>query len=214
MKSRKEKCRKPERDLMPITVDQFEEQFNKLQAAFGTVKPAKIFEEWFKEFEHEEYFVFLTAMKRSQYGQRFPTWEVFKAELRNSKGITVREAFVGCGQCNAGVVLFRDFNGVGQVSDQAGNCANCSEGKQPDMANVRRSKLHLDSMGNYRTQRAVRKDLEDGVRIEEPPESFSGSGKITDVVKDVFGVNDPAKERKRYGSIKREEERETTVYEI
>ena len=193
---------------MPITVDQFETQFNKLQAAFGTVKPAKIFEEWFKEFEKEDYFNFLTAMKRSQYGQRFPTWEVFKAELRNSQGVTVREAYAGCGHCNAGVVLFRDLNRNGQVSDQAGNCANCSEGKQQDMANVRRQKLHLDSMGNYRTQRALKKDLEDGVRVEEPHKSFSESGRVTDVVRDVFGSDDPDKERKRYGSIKREEERE------
>ena len=106
---------------MPITTEQFEEQFNKLQAAFGTVKPAKIFEEWFKEFENEDYFTFLAAMKRSQYGQRFPTWEVFKAELKNSRGATVTEVYAGCGQCNAGVVLFRDFNRNGHVSDQAGN---------------------------------------------------------------------------------------------
>jgi hypothetical protein len=193
---------------MPITVDQFEAQFNKLQAAFGTVKSPKIFEEWFKEFEHEDYFTFLTAMKRSQYGQRFPTWEVFKAELRNSQGVTVREAYAGCGHCNAGKVLFRDINRNGQVSDQAGNCANCSENKQPDMVNVRRNKLHLDSMGTYRTQRALKKDLEDGVRVEEPHKSFSESGEVADVVRDVFGSDDPDKERKRYGSIKREEERE------
>ena len=193
---------------MPITVDQFEAQFNKLQAAFGTVKPAKIFEEWFKEFEKEDYFTFIAAMKRSQYGQRFPTWEVFRAELKNSKGSTVQQVYAGCGHCNAGKVLFRDINRNGQVSDQAGNCANCSEDKQPDMANVRRNKLHLDSMGNYRTQRALKKDLEDGVRVEEPHKSFSESGRAADVVRDVFGSDDPDKERKRYGSIKREEERE------
>ena len=191
-----------------LEFEQFETQFNKLQAAFGTVKPAKILEEWFREFEKEDYFTFLNAMKRCQYGQRFPTWEVFRAELRNAQGVTVKEAFVGCGQCNAGVVLFRDFNRTGQVSDQAGNCANCSEGKQRDMANVRRQRLHVDSMGNYRTQRALKKDLADGVRIEELSKSFSGSGRVADVVRDVFGKDDPDKERKRYGSIKREEERE------
>jgi hypothetical protein len=31
---------------------------------------------------------------------------------------------------------------------------------------------------------------------------------VADVVRDVFGKDDPDKERKRYGSIKREEERE------
>jgi hypothetical protein len=76
------------------------------------------------------------------------------------------------------------------------------------MANVRRQRLHVDSMGNYRTQRALKKDLADGVRVEEPCESFSGSGRVADVVRDVFGSDDPDKERKRYGSIKREEERE------
>jgi len=194
---------------MPITVDQFEAQFNKLQAAFGTVKPAKIFEEWFREFEKEDYFTFLTAMKRSQYGQRFPTWEVFRAELKNSKGSTVQQVYAGCGHCNAGVVLFRDFNSNGQVSDQAGNCANCSEGKRQDMANVRREKLHLDSMGTYRTQRALKKDLEDGVRIEEPlVVSVSNSLPPKQIAQKIYGKADPAKERKRYGSLKREEERE------
>lgn len=193
---------------MPITTEQFETQFNKLQAAFGTVKPAKIFEEWFKEFEKEDYFTFLTAMKRSQYGQRFPTWEVFKAELKNAKGATVQQVYAGCGHCNAGVVLFRDFNSNGQVSDQAGNCANCSEGKQQDMVNVRRNKLHLDSTGTYRTQRALKKDLEDGMRVEEMNLKYANVRPPKQISQDIYGKADPAKERKRYGSLKREEERE------
>ena len=193
---------------MPITLDQFEEQFNKLQAAFGTVKPAKITEEWFKEFENEDYFTFLAAMKRSQYGQRFPTWEVFKAELKNSRGATVTEVYAGCGQCNAGVVLFRDFNRNGQVSDQAGNCANCSEDKHPDMANVRPDRLHIDSMGTLRTQRALKKDLADGMRVEEMKLKYANVRSPKQITQDVYGKADPEKERKRYGSLKREEERE------
>ncbi len=196
---------------MPITTEQFETQFNKLQASFGAVKPAKIFEEWFKEFEHEDYFTFLTAMQRSQYGQRFPTWEVFKAELRNARGVTVAEEFKGCGNCNAGVVLFRDFNQNGQVSDQAGNCANCCEGKRRDMANVHPDRLHIDSMGTLRTQRALKKDLEDGMRVEDPRVEIQYAPAPKKVVQEVFGKDDPVNERKRYGSLKREEEREARV---
>ena len=193
---------------MPITLDQFEEQFNKLQAAFGTVKPTKITEEWFKEFENEDYFTFLGAMKRSQYGQRFPTWEVFRAELKNAKGVTEKPAYVGCGQCSAGVVLFRDFNRYGQVSDQAGNCAICSEGKRPDMANVFPDRLHIDSMGTLRTQRALKKDLEDGMRVDEMKIKDANIRPPKQIAQDIYGKADLAKERRRYGSLKREEERE------
>ena len=193
---------------MPITLEQFETQFNKLQAAFATVKPAKITEEWFKEFEDEDYSTFVSAMKRSQYGQRFPTWEVFKAELKNSRGATVTEVYAGCGQCNAGVVLFRDFNRNGQVSDQAGNCANCSEDKHPDMANVHPDRLHIDSMGTLRTQRALKKDLADGMRVEEMRLKYANVRSPKQISQDVYGKADPEKERKRYGSLKREEERE------
>ena len=200
---------------MPITLDQFETQFNKLQASFGATKPAKIFEEWFKEFEHEDYFTFLKAIKRCQYGERFPTWAMFKAELRNAQGMTVAEEFKGCGQCSSGVVLFRDFNRYGQVSDQAGNCAICSEGKIRDMANVYPDRLHVDSMGTLRTQRALKKDIEDGMRVEEPISKTQHSPEPEAIVRDVFGKDDPEKERKRYGSIKREEEREAReIYEF
>ena len=197
---------------MPVTTEQFEEQFNKLQAAFGTVKPAKIFEEWFKEFENEDYFTFVSAMKRSQYGQRFPTWEVFKAELKNSQGVTAREVYVGCGQCNAGRVLFRDLNRNGQVSDQVANCADCSEGKIRDIANVFPDRLHIDSMGTLRTQRALKKDLADGMRVEEMKLKYANVRSPKQITQDVYGKADPEKERKRYGSLKREEEREAKEY--
>lgn len=196
---------------MPITLDQFETQFSKLQASFGTVKSARIVEEWFKEFENEDYFAFINAMKRSQYGQKFPTWEIFRAELRNAQGTTVAEEFKGCGQCHSGVVLFRDFNKGGGVSDQAGNCANCSEGRRRDMANVHPDRLHVDAVGTLRTQRALKKDQEDGWRIEEPKKRNNETGNVNEVVQSVYGKEDPANERKRYGSLKREEEREARL---
>ena len=191
-----------------ITLDQFEVQFNKLQAAFGTVKSAKIFEELYKEFEYEDYSVFLGAMKSCQYGDRFPTWDVFKQHLRNSRGVTVAEEFNGCGDCHTGVVLFRDINSNGQVSDQAANCAECSINKKKGMANVYPRRLHRDAVGVLRTQRALRQDVENGERIEEPKAKTEERVEVGQIVKEVYGSEDPDNERKRYGSLKREEERE------
>tara|TARA_R100001594_G_C3931338_1_gene238233 strand:+ start:41 stop:634 length:594 start_codon:yes stop_codon:yes gene_type:complete len=197
---------------MPITLDQFEVQFNKLQASFGTVKSAKIFEEWFKEFEDEEYYTFLKAIKRCQYGDKFPTWAVFKAELKNARGVSTTEHRTGCGLCHGGVVLFRDLNREGQVSDQASNCGNCSEGRIPDMANVHPDRLHVDAVGTLRTRRALAKDLKDGWRIEEPKNREEAQVvNVKEMVIERFGKEDPDNERKRYGSLKREEEREARL---
>ena len=196
---------------MPVTLDQFETQFNKLQAAFGAVKPAKILEQWYNEFSEEDYFTFITAMRRCQYGQKFPTWEMFKAELRNARGVEVREEFKGCGKCFGGVVLFRDVARNGKVSDQAGNCAKCSEGKRRDMASVHPDRLHIDAVDTLRTQRALKQDRADGQRIEEPRIREVEAPQPMELVKNIYGTADPANERKRYGSLKREEEREAKL---
>ena len=197
---------------MPITLDQFEVQFNKLQASFGTVKSAKIFEEWFKEFEDEEYYTFLKAIKQCQYGERFPTWAVFKAELKNAGGGGATQISKGCSMCYSGVVLFRDLNKNGQVSDQASNCGNCSEGRIRDMANVHPDRLHVDAVGTLRTQRALEMDRKNGWRIEEPKNHEEARVvNVNEMVIKQFGKEDPDNERKRYGSLKREEEREARL---
>tara|TARA_Y100000593_G_scaffold74079_1_gene136180 strand:- start:1116 stop:1715 length:600 start_codon:yes stop_codon:yes gene_type:complete len=192
-----------------ITEQQFEVQFNKLQAAFGVVKSAKIMDAWYDEFQGVDYSQFVSAMKTLQYGEKFPTWSVFKAELRNAQGMTTQEAFRGCGDCHSGVVLFRDVNKNGEVTDQASNCAECSQNKKKDMANVYPSKLHKDAVGILRTHRALKQERSKGVRIEEPAIDVSyEQPNIKQVVTKIYGSEDQANERKRYGSLKREEERE------
>jgi hypothetical protein len=193
---------------MPITIDQFETQFNKLQASFGSMKSPKILDQWYEEFNDLEYFPFLNAMKRLQYGQKFPTWEMFKAEYRNCLGVQVKTAYKGCDHCSGGVVLFRDIHPKSkQVSDQAANCSLCSLNRIRDMANVNPSQLFEDSMGTLRTRRALALDLENGVGIDSMPSSKPQN--INKIVQDVFGKDDPVQERQRYGSLKREELRET-----
>ena len=76
------------------------------------------------------------------------------------------------------------------------------------MANVYPRKLHRDAVGVLRTQRALRQDMENGERIEEPKENNLGRVEAGQIVKEVYGSEDPDNERKRYGSLKREEERE------
>lgn len=194
---------------MPIEIEQFETQFLKLQASFGTVKPAKIIEEWFKEFEDEDYFTFVKAIKKCQYGDRFPNWAVFKAELRNAQGMTGQEAFKGCGECHGGVVLFRDVNKNNEVTDQAANCAECSLNKTLGMANVFPKKLHKDDFDILRTRRALEKDVEKGARIANPKQVQPQNPIV--IAKKVFGADDPENEKKRYGSLKREEMREALL---
>lgn len=195
-----------------ITEQQFELQFGKLQAAFGVVKPAKIMDEWYDEFQDVDYSQFATAMKKLQYGERFPTWSVFKTELRNAQGMTTQEAFQGCGECHGGVVLFRDVNKNNEVTDQASNCAECSLNKKMDMANVFPSKLHKDAFGILRTHRAVQQERKKGVRVEEPAIDVSyEQPNVKQMVKSVYGSEDQANERKRYGSLKREEMREALL---
>lgn len=196
---------------MPIEIEQFETQFAKLQASFGTVKSAKIVEEWFKEFEDEDYFTFVKAIKKCQYGDRFPNWAVFRAELRNAQGVTVQEAFKGCGDCHSGVVLFRDVNKNGEVTDQAANCAECSQNKKLDMANVYPNKLHKDAFGILRTHRALEQERNKGVRIEEPKPTGYKQPNVKQMVTKVYGSEDQANEKKRYGSLKREEMREALL---
>lgn len=194
-----------------ITTQQFEFQFGKLQAAFGVVKPAKIMDEWYDEFQDVDYSQFATAMKKLQYGDRFPTWSVFKAELRNAQGMTVQEAFKGCGECHSGVVLFKDVNKNGEVTDQAANCAECSQNKKTDMANVYPNKLHKDAFGILRTHRALQQERKKGVRIEEPKPTGYKQSDVKQIITKVYGSEDQANEKKRYGSLKREEMREALL---
>ena len=191
-----------------LTLDQFEIQFNKLQASFGTIKPAKIMEQWYEEFSDLEYFPFVSAMKRLQYGDRFPNWDTFKSEYRNAVGSVSKEFYKGCQYCNNGIVLFSDINHKSkQVASQAGNCSLCSLGRIRDMANINPTHLITDSMGTNRTRRALAMDLESGMRVE-PARDSGCDNSPGQTVRNVFGKDDPDQERKRYGSLKREELRE------
>ena len=69
-------------------------------------------------------------------------------------------------------------------------------------------RLHIDSMGTLRTQRALKKDLADGMRVEEMKLKYANVRSPKQIAQDIYGKADPEKERKRYGSLKREEERE------
>ena len=79
------------------------------------------------------------------------------------------------------------------------------------MASVHPEKLHRDAVDTFRTQRALKQERADGVRIEEPRIQESETPKPMEMVRNIYGVDDPANERKRYGSLKREEEREANV---
>jgi hypothetical protein len=190
-----------------ITLEQFQTQFNRLQASFGLSKSNKIIDQWFGEFEKCEFVPFTRAMKNLQYGERFPNWKMLKEEYRNNAGEVDKQKYLGCELCRSGVVLFRGVDPrSGQVVDMAANCSICSNNRLMRMANIDPTRLTRDAMGTWRTPRAVEMDLADGMRVED---KYVGQVQPPmDVVKNVFGSADPARERKRYGSLKREEERE------
>jgi hypothetical protein len=203
---------------MPITLDQFTKQFEKLQASQGTTKSPRVLDQWFEEFQNCEYFPFVKAMKRLQYGQKFPNWEAFKAEYRNTQGIEANKPeYKGCEHCQKGMVMFRDIHlKSGLVSDQAANCSLCSQGRIRDMANKDPSKLVVDSMGTLRTKRALVMDLENGMRVDPPKQSTSERENIMTIVQGVgvdVGRDDSEKETVRRKSLHVESKRENLKQE-
>ena len=142
-----------------ITPEQFEIQFNKLQAAFSTSKSAKTMDRWFEEFEECELIPFQRAMRRCQYGDRFPTWEMFNQKYRDCLGAE-EKLDSGCGECVDGRVFFTDHviarkgfeNRV--ISELVANCV-CCHGKIPYLQNMDRRKLSMDVQGTYYTSRAL-----------------------------------------------------------
>jgi hypothetical protein len=144
-----------------ITPEQFETQFNKLQAAFSTSKPGKVMDQWFEEFEDCEWQPFQKAMRRCQYGDRFPTWDVFKQQYANCVGEKEKETYEGCGECVEGRVLYddyvqahEDFPSRKVMSSRVANCI-CSRNKIPYLINLDRRKLSMDTQGTYYTARAL-----------------------------------------------------------
>jgi hypothetical protein len=143
-----------------ITIEQFQTQFDKLQAAFGVTKSGKIAEQWFMEFEEFEFKPFVDACRRLQYSERFPTWDMMKQAYRNAVGQKSTEPHKGCDECENGTVLFRDYRKAHPdfdrrvLSDCAANCI-CSKNRVPYMFNLDRRKLSLDDQGTYWTARAL-----------------------------------------------------------
>jgi len=149
---------------MPIQVEQFEPQFDRLCAAFAVTKPEKIKTEWFKEFEGCDYFTFCKAVKLLQRGDRFPNWGVVwdtytpmvPQHMRKSE----RE---GCDNCEKGRVFYVDFilskpddpNSRVLSFSLVANCAICSKGLLTHLGDVNRAKLQMQDNGEYFTQRAL-----------------------------------------------------------
>lgn len=144
-----------------ITDEQFETQFNKLSAAFGTTKSEKIMDQWYQEFQECDFKPFVDAMKRCQYGDRFPTWDVFRTQYKNCLGEPeVVKDGVGCDFCHNGRVFFWDHRLVKHDSDErviaevAANCGACSRDKIRNMASVSTEQFYRDKSGDLWSPRA------------------------------------------------------------
>jgi len=141
---------------MPITLDQFTKQFEKLQASQGITKSPKILDRWFEEFQDLEYFPFVNAMKRLQYGEKFPNWDMFKSQYRNCIGVQKPIKRIGCKHCCGGWVYYRDYDTkANKVTDYAANCVLCSPGKSSDMKDINPHNLVKDESGQLITEKAL-----------------------------------------------------------
>ena len=143
-----------------ITHEQFTVQFDKLQAAFSTTKAPKVGDQWFEEFEDSEPHPFQQAMRRCQYGERFPTWDVFRTQYQNCLGVEEKLNYDGCGECHEGRVHYVDYVLAHKdfehrvIVDVVANCI-CRKGKITRLINLDRRLLAMDAKGTYYTKRAL-----------------------------------------------------------
>jgi len=145
-----------------ITEEQFQAQWEKLEASFGSTKPQKLMSRWYDEFHEEcDYGPFAEAMKRLQYGQKFPNFAMFKAEYRavSPEQKAKLDPSSNCKYCESGVIMYRKVNKGGYVRDNAANCGVCSRNRR-QMATVDPRLLDLDKFGFYRTKEALRLDMD------------------------------------------------------
>lgn len=195
---------------MPITIEQFEIQFNKLQGSFGYAKSAKIMEAWFEEFEYSDYQTFLATMKKLRYGEKFPTFAMFQSEYKKiladkNPGATTEKK--GCDYCHSGTVLYRDYVEEARgVRDLAGNCCVCNPDSQRRMADIDGRNLIRDTLGVLRTRRAVEMDQAKG--------DMPGQAKRKpdpEIVTKLFGKEDPQKEKVREKNLWVDKQRDEEV---
>ena len=144
-----------------ITDELFEEQFNKLCASFSTTKSEKIMDRWHAEFRDCEEKPFKDAMHRCQYGERFPTWDVFRNQYKNCKGepVTIQEV-LGCELCSHGRVFFWDYRRINKDPDNrrltqvVANCGYCAPDGIPDLSSARTKDFYRDKNGELWSKRA------------------------------------------------------------
>lgn len=170
---------------MPVSLDQFSEEFAKLQAAFGSTRSPKVAEQWLAEFEDCDFPAFFKTMKRLQRGERFPTWGVFWEQYRyfaDSLGMG-KPKFNGCGgdKCFEGKIFFRalyihrDIEGKEvnrAVKELVGFCWNCvprdelwdakAKKNYQGLYLVNPDRLDKCQMGIYRLPEALEHDTKTG----------------------------------------------------
>lgn len=164
-----------------IEAAQFERQFNKLCAAFGTTKPEKTKDLWFGEFEGCDYFTFCQAIKNLQRGERFPNWgtvwDTYKPILPDN--LRKKESR-GCNDCKNGRVFYRDAHpDTGEVHDYVADCAQCTSKDRGEFAKVNPRDLHKDRIGRLRTVKALAQDRKK-IEIKRPEWIYAKFPKLKD----------------------------------
>lgn len=205
-----------------ITSEQFDQQFKKLQASFGYAKSEKIQDGWFEEFENCDYVPFVKAMKRLQYGTKFPTWEMFRFEYSclASGEISRKPVIAGCVGCNNGKIFYRAYaRKIKEVKDRIGCCLKCVP-DMPGLGKVNPDWLHKDKAGVYRLPEALKKDRETGALrpdndpdvelvMQAPSRPQGGEEIAKDLSRPLpYETDDPDKEKIRAENLKEDRARD------
>lgn len=173
-----------------IEAIQFDIQFSRLCAAFGTTKPDRTKDLWFEEFEGCDYFAFCRAIKHLQRGDKFPNWGVvwgtYKSFLRDCLEHKTKEN-EGCDNCEKGKVYYADLISCGAGIDGktpfeyisynlVANCAVCSSGILNGAVDIWREKLQDRGYGEYFTNRALKALPGELERIDKLSKERYGEG--------------------------------------
>lgn len=194
---------------MPITFEQFENQFDKLQAAFTVTKSSKIIDRWYQEFQKCEHGPFCIAMRRLQHGERFPNWGLVWSEYRNCLGpVSKLKKNVGCRLCISGTVFYRDYvQQTDEVKDLVAVCILCSADNFSGLNHIDPRILVKDSIGILRTPSGVEHDKKGGAMIKTPNRKPANGMEIAQA---ILGRDNPKNEEIRKRRLYAESRREGT----
>ena len=186
-----------------VTEEAIKESVSDLEAWIGRKMDTRFMEKWLDTCQEFEYAPFVKAMDSFKGEDYFPNLrDLTTAYKRESRIVSQDTEQASCDWCDHGILIYFKQAG-GRDYEYEGKCGNCHPvGKRfddllliyPSKPQVKLHPLHFEKKEFCEQQRAEGKDPDSTVfgKVDSP----------------YGGRPDPAKERARYASLKREEQRE------